>query len=169
MQTAAPQETPEVLSGFLLRSAVVAGWPGLEAHGFADIEGASPLQIVRMETVAPALLLCIFAGVVARVDLQEPSEAVHFGLDGASALWQKHLRYANGDSVGSYINNKNVPVPLRGTGTPATILLDTLAQSMANSVWTTPRPADTSFTAAQFALEMVEGVQAVSFKLQPTP
>jgi len=130
IQAVGPLETPEVLSGFLLRSAVVAGWPGLEAHGFSDIAGTSPLQIVRMETVAPSLLLCIFAGVVARVDLQEPSEAVHFGVDGTSPAWQKDLRYANGNAtmiVGSYIDNMNVQVTLRGTGTPAIIPIDTLA------------------------------------------
>lgn len=159
---------PEVLTGFLLRSAVVSGWPGLEVHGFSDGEGTQPLPMVRMEIIAPSLLLVLFAGVVQRVDLQEPGEAVHFGVDPNGAAWQKQLRYANGTgtvTVGSYISGGIVPVPLRGTGTPAVLSLDTLAGSMSGQVWTTPPPADTTFTAAQFALEMVEGVQAVSFQI----
>jgi hypothetical protein len=166
--TAEPRgETPEVLSGFLLRSAVVAGWPGMEVHGFSDTAENNALQIVRLETVAPSLLLCIFAGVVARVEFQEPGEAVHFGVDPNDHGWQKKLRYANGDAtnpVGSP-NGKSVPVTLRGPGTPAIIPLATLAQSMTNEVWTSPPPVDTNFTAAQFALEMVEGVEKVTFKL----
>ena len=161
------------MSGFLLRSAVVAGWPGMEVHGFSDTAGNNALQIVRLETVAPSLLLCIFAGVVARVDFQEPGEAVHFGVDPNGHGWQKKLRYANGNAtspVGSP-NGKSVPVTLRGPGTPrgpdtpAIIPLATLAQSMTNEVWTSPPPVDTDFTAAQFALEMVEGVEKVTFKL----
>jgi hypothetical protein len=157
----------QVLSGFLVRSAVVAGWPGMEVHGFSDAAGRNPLQIVRMETVAPSLLMCIFAGVVARVDFQEPGEAVHFGVDANGAAWQKELRYANGNAanpVGSF-NQTIVPVNLRRSGTPAIIPLDTLAQLMSNKVWTTPPPTDTNFTAAQFALEMVEGVQKVTFQV----
>jgi hypothetical protein len=162
---------PEVLSGFLLRSAVVAGWPGMEVFGYADAAGSTPLQIVRFETVAPSLLLCLFGGLVARVDFREPSEAVHFGLDANGTNWQKDLRYANGNSttaVGSF-TGASVSVPLRGSaGEPAIVPLATLAGAMANQVWTTPPPADTSFTAAQFALEMVEGVQVVEFKLSTT-
>jgi hypothetical protein len=166
----ASSPTPEVLSGFLLRSAVVAGWPGLQAFGYSDVAATQPLQIVRMELVAPSLLLCLFAGVLARVDLQEPSEALHFGLDGSSGAWEKNLRYANGTtstSVGSFTGS-NVPVNLRGSGTPAIVPMDALAQAMSNQVWTTPPPGDTAFTAAQFGLEMVEGVQVVSFQLQTT-
>jgi len=166
-----PAAAPEVLSGFLLRSAVVAGWPGLEVFGYADAAGSKPLAIVRFETVAPSLLLCLFGGAVARVDFREPSEAVHFGLDTSGTGWQKDLRYANGTptvQVGSF-TGKNVPVPLRGSaGGPTIVPLATLAGTMATQVWTTPPPADSSFTAAQFALEMVEGVQAVTFQLSTT-
>ena len=162
-------DAAETLSGFLLRSAVVAGWPGVQATAFADSAGTQPLQLVRMEIVAPSLLLCLFAGVVARVDLHEPSQAVHFGVDGTRPTLQKDLRYANGDAahpVGSY-TGANVPAALRVAGGPAVLRLDTLARSMQNDVWTTPPPADTTFTAAQFGLEMVEGVEAVSFQRQP--
>lgn len=168
----ASANAPEVLTGFLLRSAVVAGWPGLEVHGFSDIAGANALPIVRLETVAPSLLFCIFVGMMARVDLREPSEAVHFGVDPTGSNgWKKDLRYANGNAtstVGSYTGT-NVPVTLRGAGTPPVIPLATLAGSMAGAVWTNPPPTDTNFTAAQFALELVEGVQAVSFQLSSAP
>lgn len=166
---------PETLTGFLLRSAVVAGWPGLEVHGFADLKGTTPVPIVRMEILAPSLLLVLLGGTIERVDLQEPSEAVHFGVDAATGgAWQKKLRYANGNdsvTVGSYIDDGSVPVTPRATasGSPFVIRVDTVAQAMTAHVWTTPPPSDTAFTAAQFALEMVEGVEAVSFQLSPSP
>ena len=169
LQSPASATTPDRLSGFLLRSAVVAGWPGLEAHGYSDTAGKKPLQIVRMEALSPSVLLCIFAGVLARVDLQEPSEAVHFGVDPNGSAWKKDLRYANGNAtipVGSYIGNANVAVNPRSAAFPSVLAVDALAQSMRDHVWTTPPPADVSFTSAQFALEMVEGVQAISFQIQ---
>jgi len=158
---------PEVLSGFLLRSAVVKGWPGMQAKGYSDAKGTNALDIVRMETLGPSMLLCLFAGVIARVDLQEPSEGVHFGLDSNGTAWKKDLRYANGNAktlVGSF-NNVSMPVSLRQGGAASIVPMDTVAQSMAAVVWTTPPPANTDFTSAQFGLEMVEGVQAVSFQL----
>ena len=160
----------ELLTGFLLRSAVVAGWPGLEVHGFSDTAGTQPLTLVRMEAVGPSLLLCLFAGLpVARVDLQEPGEGVHFGLDpDGSGGWKKDLRYANGSAPGSFINT-SVSVTLRSAaaGAPAIIPHHVLASSMAGKVWSVPpppTPPDSSFTAAQYGLQMVEGVQAVTFQ-----
>ena len=88
-----PDAPPPAHSGFLLRSALVSGWPGAEITGYSDDKGQHSLQIVRMEHVSPSLLLCLFAGIVRRVDMQEPSEGVHFGVDGdPDAGWTKKVR-----------------------------------------------------------------------------
>jgi hypothetical protein len=76
---------PAPMSGFLLRSAVVPGWPGLEAYAFADAAGHTPLPSVRLERLAPSVLFGLFTGVLARLDLREPGEALHFGVDPAGA------------------------------------------------------------------------------------
>lgn len=81
-EPAAAAEVPApsgVVSGFLLRSALVSGWPNLAV--FAQDERASPLPILRIDHLAPGILLCLFDGVPHQLTLREPSESLRFGLD----------------------------------------------------------------------------------------
>lgn len=90
---------PGPMSGFLLRSPVVAGWPHMEVAGY-DVAGggtsflpqgateANILKLLRMERIAPDTLICIFAGELKTVDLSEKAEVIHFGVayeDGTGA------------------------------------------------------------------------------------
>ena len=78
--TAAAGAAP-AYSGFLLRSAAVADWPGLRVSGYGDPQAATPaLPIVRLERLAPTVLLALFAGLIERVDLTEPAQHLHFGV-----------------------------------------------------------------------------------------
>lgn len=82
---------PGPMSGFLLRSPVVAGWPHLEVEGY-DIAGggttfvpqgvtdANILKILRLERIAPDTLFCLFAGELKTLDLSEKAEVIHFGV-----------------------------------------------------------------------------------------
>lgn len=82
---------PGPMSGFLLRSPVVAGWPHMEVTGY-DIagggtsffpEGASEaniLKLIRMDRIAPDTLFCLFAGQLKTLDLYEKAEMIHFGV-----------------------------------------------------------------------------------------
>jgi hypothetical protein len=68
-------------SGFLLRSAAVADWPGMQVNGYADPQAATlALPIVRLERLSPTILLALFAGMVQRVDLTEPGQHLYFGV-----------------------------------------------------------------------------------------
>lgn len=159
---AEPAPAP-VMGGFLLRSSLVSGWPGMEILGYADVAATTPLSILRLERVSPTLLFCLFDGLPARVDLQEPGEGIHFGIaeDGT-----KELRYADDSSahpIGSY-TGASVAVPTRETGATRVVRLADLANTMPPHVWAGP---PVQFTSAHFALEMVEGVDAVSFRLGP--
>lgn len=168
----APMPTaPEVLSGFLLRSALVAGWPGMEVRAYSDALGAVPLDLVRLEIVGPSMLLCIVAGNCACVDIQESSEALHFGVKSAAAEWSKDLRYA--DSFGAHtagaFNGQNIPLAPRSTNALGDHVLSfgQIANAMKDKIWSDP--AHSGFlTAAEFALEMVEGAEAVRFVLKPS-
>jgi hypothetical protein len=83
---AAPTAAP-AYSGFLLRSAAVADWPGLRVSGYADAQAATPaLTIVRLERLAPTILLALFAGLIQRVDLTEPAQHLHFGVVSGTEL-----------------------------------------------------------------------------------
>lgn len=65
-------------TGFLLRSTVVSGWPGIEVQAYDAADG--PLQLLRVDRLTPNVLLCIVRGIPGRVALMEPPEALHFGI-----------------------------------------------------------------------------------------
>ena len=80
------------ISGFVLRSRLVSGWPGLHVRAYAtdtrpddrtipDMD-TSPdrVRLLRMERLAPAVLLVLFDGVPAVVHLEEPRSGIQFGV-----------------------------------------------------------------------------------------
>lgn len=73
------------LTGLLLRTRAVSGWPGLEVKAYRGTGGSATqpeqLQLLRMDRLAPDVLLCIFHGVPTRVDVEEPREGIQFGVD----------------------------------------------------------------------------------------
>lgn len=77
-----------LMTGLLLRSALVSDWPGLEVKAYDTVYSppdsppdATPLQILRMDRLSSTVLLCIFAGQVQQVELNEPSEGLQFGVE----------------------------------------------------------------------------------------
>jgi hypothetical protein len=158
-------------TGFVLRSQVVTGWPGMEVVGY-DAAGAR-LDFLRLEQVGPGVLLCIFDGVAQKVVLQEHPEALHFGVDEdvndpSPAKFTKSFRYVT--AVGP--NQPGAPVegvlplpipPYTRRPAGAVLEIDRLAGGIKkeladNHIYTG------SFTSAEFALEMIEGVQRVTFE-----
>ena len=65
------------LAGMLIRSAVVSGWPGLEVQ--AEDAAGKPIGLLRLDHVGPQTLICLFAGIPAKVSVTEPQEGLHFG------------------------------------------------------------------------------------------
>src|SRR6185436_6176755 len=78
------------VSGFLLRSRLVSGWPGLHVRAYrvdrqaddAILSESDPdrLKVLRMERLAPAVLLVLFDGVPAVVHVEEPRQGIQFGV-----------------------------------------------------------------------------------------
>ncbi len=68
------------LAGFLLRSRAVSGWPGLHVRGF---RGTRSLVIMRMERLAPAVMLVIFDDIPDRMEIEEPRQGIQFGVRAA--------------------------------------------------------------------------------------
>lgn len=76
-ESAAAPDTP--MSGFLLRSVLVRHWKGVQVIGHA---GQDLCKLVRMDALSDSVMLCIFAGIVDRVQIIEPTEELHFGSKG---------------------------------------------------------------------------------------
>ncbi len=79
----------EALTGMLLRSSVVSGWPGLEVNGYLDYttndDGEalpdldSHIKLLRMERLSSDVLLCLWPAIPKVVTIDEPHEGVEFG------------------------------------------------------------------------------------------
>ena len=68
-----------IMSGMLLRSAVVAGWPNLAVRPY--LSNGTILKTLRMDHLSPNVLLCVFWGVPDYVEISEPQEGFRFGID----------------------------------------------------------------------------------------
>lgn len=68
------------LTGFLLRSALVDGWQGVEMRAYADLGKNVELAPLRIDRLAPDIMLCIFNGRVNMMTVKQPPEGMHFGL-----------------------------------------------------------------------------------------
>ncbi|MBI3260560.1 MAG: hypothetical protein HYZ54_13965 [Ignavibacteriae bacterium] len=160
-------------TGFLLRSQVVAGWPGMEVHGF-DSTGKE-LDILRFEQLSSGVSLCIFNGVVQKVIIQEQPEALHFGVnvdiqDPIPSKFTKSFRYItayNDKQPGEEVPESVAPSlkisEYTRTNVSSVLEIDDIAVSMKDEV--EKKIAYTGlFTSAEFALEMIEGVQEVVFQ-----
>ena len=176
-------------SGFLLRSAVVSGWPRLRVTAYDSNNRTltPPEGLGSGRRITPDILLYLVEGIIDSVTFQEPSEGIHFGLDkknnqggGETLTGSKSLRYANvsqskkaqtppGTAIPDKNGNLGVPIEFRAK---QVLKINALAQSMAAKL----REAQAnnkddgqphSFTPAEFALEMIEGVEGVTIKITP--
>jgi len=162
------------VTGFVLRSNVVSGWPGIEVRAY-DSSGRRLNEVLRHEILAPTVMLFMVSGAIDHVDISEPAEALHFGIDIEQN--RKGLRYVTAPSgasagpvAGEEIAGVSAPVSYRAAGGGKRVLkVSALAASVETALTAAkanldpvsgrPRP----FTAAEFALELVEGVQSVRF------
>jgi hypothetical protein len=144
-----------MLTGFLLRSEVVSGWPGLVVDGYADAGGQKPVLMHRMDRLSSGVLICIFWGEVSRVDIHLKAETLHFGLAHSKGVFSKKLR----DEKGAATDNT---VTLRSAhwraGSPRTLNITAFQQTIRVEL-----KMLSGLTSAQFALQMVEGVENIVF------
>jgi hypothetical protein len=154
------------VSGFLLRSAVVSGYPHLQVDGYNQVITTNDfvpvnekLNILRFERLSKNVLLCLFEGDVQTVDIHQKAEALHFGLDKTADTppqYEKELKNTAGKDAGIKIDKTNMPWR---DSVKKVLHIKTLSDRIKSALPTTP----TVFTSAQFALEMIEGVEKVRF------
>jgi hypothetical protein len=72
-------KTPK--SGFLLRSRVVAGWPGVEVTAKTNAADDPNIpKILRFDQIAEGVLFCLVRGEITEVTFREPREGITFGV-----------------------------------------------------------------------------------------
>jgi hypothetical protein len=155
------------ITGFVLRSRLVSGWPGLHVRAYStdtqpdDLTGPdaenSPdrVRLLRMERLAPAVLLVLFDGVPAVVQIEEPRAGIQFGVrldDAADGRQTAHLpvRDVTRPNDG-FIHNAQVPVTFR-PGSPGVINMKQLNADLINF---TGANMGGSVDPAEFAMQML--------------
>jgi hypothetical protein len=153
------QVPDEKVTGFLLRSGVVKGWKGLQVDAFSDEAQTQPSFLLRMDHLSDDVLLCLFDGEVMSVRIHEEPEVLHFGVDDNGGKFKKSFRNA----AGSVVALEPLAIGDFQRNDMKVLNINDLATQMGDKV--KPFGFD-GFTSAEFALEMVEGVEAVNFKIQ---
>jgi hypothetical protein len=168
----------QVVTGFLLRSAVVSRYAGLGVNVFP--KGHTPadhnrdpaieiklLDILRFETLGEEsdTLLCLVDGDAYRVDLHEAPEGLHYGIDafddeGGTVKASKNLhtftRVGNEITLSGATTKLTLDTTFRPGGTRVLKMTDLGSQiAAANNI--------TAVDAAIMGFEMTQGVGMVSF------
>jgi len=162
-EPASEDGTPELhwpLSGYLLRSAVVETWIGLEgtAIGVDSIgKTLNPLQILRMDRLAPDVLLCIYNGKVTNIEIKQPPEAVHFGAQTAKTAdpnVESHTKSGLRALPHTKPKGNSLEVPMRAL---RVVDITGLVNAIKEKV------GKVELSSADFAFEMIESPACVKF------
>lgn len=178
-QTPPPAPTGPT-AGFLLRSALASGWPGLLVTGTS---AGVTVPLLRVDHLGPSVLLVLFNGVPDTVVLSEPQEGLEFGVDDAGAVdtrtvappivtTGKHVPVfnpASPDAPSVAIRSGgqrvlNVSVDPNRPATPPTAPLD-LLELLAQALNVAPG----AIGPGDFAVQMVKGPEQLVFSLTPPP
>jgi hypothetical protein len=166
------------LSGLLFRSVVVSGWPGLE---IVATRNNAPVEILRMDHLAEGVLLVLFNGVPDVVQVIEPSEGLHFGVNDANSsppAVEVSLRWLGGaptHPAGQQIESGSGYLKARtnfrsGAGYEGVLDLDALHQDMTKNLrGVGALGADAELKSSGFAIQLVRGAGLQAFQTSGTP
>ena len=80
------------MAGFILRSSVLSGWPGLEIKAWSKTSGATPMKPLRLDRVSPSIMIALYSDIPTKLEFNEPSEGLVFGREDSGIV----LRYLPG-------------------------------------------------------------------------
>ena len=143
------------ITGFLLRSEVVAGWPDLQIEGFNDKK--NKLKLLRGDRLSTDVMICLFDGVINQVDISLKPEGLHFGFEPDYTLKlrdiQEGTEHDGWKTNGEYILNNRV------------VNLGLLIKKI-TEVLTSNNQDTKDFTSEDLALQLIQGAKKVSFKIK---
>lgn len=159
------------ITGFVMRSRLVSGWPNLHVRAYSvdslpdnaltTQAESSPyrMKVLRLERLAPSVLLVLFDGVPAVVHVEEPRQGLQFGVrstldsQGNSRARLPVRNCANGDSApppDDMLDANSVGVPFRANA-PGVINIHELRKRLAAKA---PNAGPT-LESNEFALQML--------------
>ena len=154
----------DAISGFVLRSRAVSGWPALHVRAFSvdPAEGDNArfkeddprrMRLLRLERLAPAVLFCMFDGIPSVVHIEEPRQGVQFGFDTDLNDATRRILKPRRASDFKDLPVPPVPVPFRsGAGSAGVVDIQELERRLAKIPET---GASDGLDAAEYALQLV--------------
>jgi hypothetical protein len=111
------------------------------------------MRLLRLERLAPAVLLCLFDGVPKVVHLEEPRQGVQFGFDatGQDNNLTATLRPRNATTF-AYLTGAPVDVPFRSGGASGVVDIQALEQRLKTRVGS---GAADGLDSSEYALQLV--------------
>ena len=176
------------LTGFLLRSAVVEGWRGLEFMAYKKLsdvdkvnwdksnlneeqteklekDSLAPLKPLRIEQLSRDVMLGIFNGLIGQLVIRQPQEGLHFGLTVEGQSYTKKMRNLKTGQIQQdntlEISANNL---MRDQEYKGVIKIAALAAKIKKTV--TGQLTKGKFTSAEFGVEMIEAPGEFTFKPQ---
>lgn len=164
-----PEVDEGLVSGFLLRSALVSGWPNLAIR---PRQGDQLLKILRMDHLASNVLFCLLAGVPDLIEFSEPQEGFRFGVDDDGNIPLRTLtadspdlgKQLDGDPVlGVYdLGGQNARF-MRTTESRVLNLAPSSATGLVQGVQANNPTAPASLGPGGLALQMIKSPEAIQF------
>jgi hypothetical protein len=170
--------------GFLLRSPVVRGWQGLEMEAWYWKKGEKqpvPAPPLRIDRLAPDIMLCIFNGPLAKIEIRQPPEGMHFGADGFQKIGLRNVTAKNPGVQITLKGSEIVKIPFRGDEAARfgpeckgrrVVDLPELAKLLHEALTKNDgmdKGPLLSFTSAEFGVQMTESPGRVEIKVGNEP
>lgn len=154
----------DVVTGFLLRSSAVSGWPHMDVCAFSRTFDGQPvdvkdpkvnaykMRLLRLERLSPSVLLAMFEGIPSLVWCEEPHHGVQFGVQERNGKLGIRRHGRDGTPISTVADA--TPVPLRAGG-KRVIHVRELHRRLAEAAKTDARmPAQDG--SAAFAIELLD-------------
>lgn len=156
------------VSGFVLRSKAVSGWPAIHVRAFSGDPAAGTaedneqppddmeVRLLRLERLAPAVLFCLFDGIPRTVHVEEPRQGVQFGFDmtnqpNGTTKAQLEVRDA---TTFDYINVPKLDVKFRHRGASGVVDIKRMEEELADIPQTLG--PDGEMNSGEYALQLVQ-------------
>ncbi|WP_438485439.1 hypothetical protein [Streptomyces sp. S186] len=148
-------------SGFLVRSALVPGWPALRVRCY---QGNRQLKVLRCAALGPDLLLMLVDGVIDKLVIAEPPQGLHFGyeLDRNEDPYIQ-LRSLRETEIGEPVSGATIPF---AGFLDARRVLDVMGLRAELSSKLGKHSGKAALGAAGMAIQMIKSAQQITFKKQ---
>lgn len=156
----------KAIAGFLVRSQIVSGYPGIEINCYGTTDGKTPSNLItplRMEQLNKDILLCLLPTMPAWIEFNQPMEAIGFGVDEGNLIYLRTVKVGELPLPGSIIQPElQQAIPFRGTSTVLDI--QTLQIQVQQKLQGQLNNTDNLISPAEFVIQLLQAPEKMVFQ-----